>query len=440
MTASSGAQAAGAGHRPVLRRFGRNIAWLLGGRGVAGVLSLVYLAAAARALGPERFGVFSLVLAYGGALAALAQVQSGQAVIRFGALHLAAGRQDRLARLLGSLALLDWAFALIGAALAFALVPWVAPLFGWTGEQQYGARLFSVILLLSTGGTPGGMLRLFDRFDLLSYAETVGPAVRLVGAVALSIAGAGLNDFLLVWALAVAAEAAASWIAALGMRRCTLTFGRRAVKTAWQENTRIGAFLTHSSLSGTLTLVWTYAGTFSVGGLVGPAAAGGFRLAGKLASAVGKPIEAATRALTPEMARLVADDDRPTLAAVTRRVTAAAILLDLVLIAFVALAGGDAVHLLYGRAFAFAGPIFLLLTIATAIDLAGVALEPVLNAYGHAGRMLTARVIGVVGQLAALALLVPTWGVTGAGLAAIIGATLMRGTMAAMAIRLLRRR
>ena len=209
------------GHALVLRRFGRNIVWLLGGRGVAGVLSLVYLATAARTLGAERFGVFSLILAYGGSLAALAQVQSGQAVIRFGALHLAAGRHDRLARLLGSLALLDWICALVGAGLAFYLVPLVAPLFGWTEAHQHGARLFAVILLLSTGGTASGMVRLFDRFDLLSYAEIVGPLVRLAGGVGLSLTGGGLNGFLLVWAFAITAEAAAGWRGTMSYIFCT---------------------------------------------------------------------------------------------------------------------------------------------------------------------------------------------------------------------------
>jgi len=35
----------------VFTRMGRNIGWLLGGRGFAGVVSLAYLAIAARALG-----------------------------------------------------------------------------------------------------------------------------------------------------------------------------------------------------------------------------------------------------------------------------------------------------------------------------------------------------------------------------------------------------
>lgn len=51
------------GHRVVFARMGRNIGWLLGGRGFAGAVSIAFLAMAVRALGPAGFGSFALVLA-----------------------------------------------------------------------------------------------------------------------------------------------------------------------------------------------------------------------------------------------------------------------------------------------------------------------------------------------------------------------------------------
>ena len=160
----------------------KNIGWVVGSRGVSSVISIAYLAVAARALGPAMFGVFALILTYAQLIGNLVQFQSWKGVIRYGALHVAAGRNDRLGRLFGFTAMLDVGSALAGAAIAFAAVPLVAPMLHWKPAEETSAAVFGAVLLLTTGATPTGMLRLFDRFDLVAYCESVGPLVRLIGA------------------------------------------------------------------------------------------------------------------------------------------------------------------------------------------------------------------------------------------------------------------
>ncbi|MFD2499396.1 lipopolysaccharide biosynthesis protein [Rhizorhabdus histidinilytica] len=116
MSASLAAHQGGA----VFARMARNLAWLLGGRGFQAVASLLYLGLAARTLGPARFGEFTLVLAYGQAIANVAQFQSWQTVIRYGTIHIVAGARDRLGRLLGLTTLFDCGGAILGAIAAAA--------------------------------------------------------------------------------------------------------------------------------------------------------------------------------------------------------------------------------------------------------------------------------------------------------------------------------
>ena len=143
----------------LIARLARNIGWLLSGQGVTGLFSLIYLAVAARSLGPKPFGIFMVVLTYAQLFANIIQFQSWKGVIRFGALHLSAGDRERLSRLLGFTAVLDWSSALGGAALAAAGAFVLAPLFGWTPDIQHKAALFAAALLLTTGATATGMLR-----------------------------------------------------------------------------------------------------------------------------------------------------------------------------------------------------------------------------------------------------------------------------------------
>jgi O-antigen/teichoic acid export membrane protein len=68
-----------------MKRLFSNMGWLLGGRGLNAVLSLVYLALATRALGTVGFGHFALIVALGQAITGLANFQTWQFIVRWGA-------------------------------------------------------------------------------------------------------------------------------------------------------------------------------------------------------------------------------------------------------------------------------------------------------------------------------------------------------------------
>ena len=425
-------------HR-LLARLARNVGWLLGGKGITALFSLIYLAVAARALGPVQFGVFMLVLTYAQLIANIVQFQSWKGVIRFGAVHLAEGRRDQLARVLGFSAVLDWASALAGALLAAAGAFLVAPLFAWSPGVQHQAAVFAAALLLTTGATASGMLRLFDRFDLLTYSEACSPTVRLVGAVAAWLAGAGVPAFLTVWALAALAQALATWIAAILIRRSRLSIGARSLAGAVRENPGLWRFMWQTSLSSSFGFLWLQAGTLAVGAYAGPAMAGGFRLADRVASAIAKPTDTITRALYPELARLVASDDRQTLLTLFRRSIVISGSLAIVIVLLTASAGHLILRLIAGKHFEFAQPFLILLSVAAAINVAGFILEPFLNAHGRSGRVLRARLVGTVVYVGLLAALLPTRGPTGAAIAVAITSAVIIGQLALSARDILRK-
>ncbi len=429
----------GAGHRAVFARMGRNIGWLLGGRGFGGLASIAYLGIAARALGPAGFGLFALVLAYGSSIANLAQFNSWQAVIRFGAVHRAAAQPASLTRLLGFTATLDAAGALIGAALAFLGVQLAGTLLGWSPAEQQRAALFGAVLLLSTGATATGMLRLFDRFDLLTYAETVGPAARVLGAALAWALGWGIDGFLAVWAVAALAEAAAGWVAALSARLSPLSFGRAAFAAAPKENHRLWRFVLQNNASSSLDVLWEQLGTLAVGAVAGPASAGAFRIATKLAGAIAKPVGTVTRALYPELARLAAGGERTTLRQVVRRVSLLAGATSVLLVGVIWLWGPVLIRVFSGRGFESAQLFLLPLTIAAAIDLCGIAFEPIHNAYGRSGRVLAVRSAGALVYVLALWLLLDRVGPQGAAFAAIASSLAIRGLLAVSTRRMLAR-
>jgi len=427
-------------HRAVFTRMARNIGWLLGGRGFTGAASLAYLALAARALGPQGFGTFSLILAYGAGIANLIQFRSWQAVIRFGAIHHGAERRDQLHRLFGFTATLDWTSALLGAVVAVFGTALAAPLLGWSSIEARDAALFGAVLLLSTGATPAGILRLGDRFDLLTYTEAIGPLIRLVGALAAWTAGLGINVFLMIWATAAIAQMLVGWAAALIIHRARLTLGRTAFRQTLAENPRLWRFMVQTNLSSSLSAIWQQLGVLAVGAVDGAVSAGAFRIASKLASSFSKPLETMTRVLYPELARLVASNDHATLRRVFLQLTAVSTVMAALVIGLAVFAGPRLLVLFSGHGFEGAYPYLIVLTIAAAIDLAGFGLESIHNAHGRSGRVLGARLIGAVTYVFALALLLPTIGPIGAAFAVVATSLAMRLHMAMSAKRILQRK
>lgn len=405
---------------------GKNVAWLLGGRGFTGITSLAYLAIAARTMGPHNFGEFTLVLVYGQMIANLAQFQSWQGVIRYGTIHMAEGREDRLSRLLGFSASLDIGSAILGALLAMVGTFAAGAFLDWSQAEQIRAALFGAGLVLAINATPTGMLRLHDRFDLLTYAQSVAPAVRLIGTIIAWAASDGIGAFLAVWAAAMLFQSVAIWAAAIIATRQRLDFGVAAGRQAVAENPGIWRFMFITNLSSTCGLMWEQIGTLAVGGAAGATAAGGFRIASRLAKSIAKPVQTMSKVIYPELARLVASRDHATLGRVMTRISLIAIGLSLLIVLVAGFGGSLLLTVVAGPDYRFAHMMLFLLAIASAIDLAGFAIEPLLNAHGRAGPVLAAKVAGIVAYGGLLAVLLPLYGPVGAAVATIIGMALVK--------------
>ncbi len=200
----------------LLRRVFKNAGILLNGKALAGLFGLGALAVTARALGPELFGTLVLVQTYVLFVGGLAKFQSWQAVIHYGAQCLDEDRVEDLQGLIKLTMLLDLGSAVLGMGVAAAAASTVGPWLGWGPEVVPLAMLYSVMILFTITATPTGILRLFDRFDLLAAQSAVTPALRLIGAGGAYLSGAGLGAFIIVWLVSGVAGRLA--LVALGWR------------------------------------------------------------------------------------------------------------------------------------------------------------------------------------------------------------------------------
>lgn len=423
-----------------IRRAVRNAAWLMAGKGTGGLFSLIYIGLAARSLGVEAFGIFAMILAYGQAVANLAQFQSWQTVVRYGAVHHAEDQPARLRRIVHFTALLDAGSAAVGAVLGVAGALVIGPHFGWSDSDATMAALFSLSILFGLRGTPTGILRLFDRFDLAAYAETVLPAMRLAGALIAWAMHSAIGGYLAAWVAAELITTAAIWWAALremnsqGLR----VRGKGRLRGVVAENRGLWRFAWHTNFNFSLSLIWKQLPILVVGWAVSPAVAGGFRIAANLVSALHKPAQMLARAMYPELAR-IAVTDRSQVENIVNKSTLIAGLTGLFAVLLMAALGREALELIGGAEYVFAYPFLMLLSVAAAIELCGVAVEPAMIAFGRPGKVLAVRAAtGVFYTVLLIGLTLAFKGI-GAAAATVFGAIFLIVALYALFLRMVRR-
>lgn len=423
MSASQAEQIAGV--RPILRRVVANAGLLLGGRTVNALLSLAFMAIAARALGAAELGVLVLIQAFGQFLGEVVKFQSWQTILHYGARPAAEGRVEDFQRVLRFTLLLDLASTVLGVAVGVIGAIAFAGVLGWSAAEAPAAALFMFSIAFMVSATPLGLLRLFDRFDVLAWQAGLISFIRVIGGVVAFALGAGMEGFLLATALATFGSwlyLAGSAVIELRKRGLLTDFSWRGPLTegmpgAWR-------FAWNTNLATTLDVAFTHVATLIVGALVGPSQAAFWRVGRQVADALAKPAKLLTPALYPELARLRAEDRHHAMWRLARNVGLLAGGVALVMLAASWLAGPTLLKLVMGPAFEPAAAVMTWQVGAAVIGVFALPLEPMLISLGKPGAAVRVRLAVSAGFLAMLPFLVTTFGLigAGAGLAAAAGA------------------
>ncbi|MDB5424168.1 MAG: putative rane protein involved in the export of O-antigen and teichoic acid [Phenylobacterium sp.] len=405
--------------RPLLRRVLANTGVLLGGRAANAVISLGYLAVAARALGVREVGVLILINAFAQLVGEVVKFNSWQTVLHYGAGALAKGERGRLQQVVRFTLVLDAASSLVGVAVAVAAALLFGERLGWTPADSPKAALYCLTILVMASATPTGLLRLFDRFDLIAAQTPISSLVRLAGSGLAVLLGASLSVFLAVWAAGTAV--AFAYIAAsavLEMRRRGLLTGFRwfgapltaGLPGAWR-------FAWATNFNSSLDVAFTHAITLMVGALAGPAPAAFWRIGRQVADALAKPARLLIPALYPELARLRISHGEHAMRRLALQVGLLGGGLGTALLVVTALAGRPLLTLVMGPAFAPASSIMLWQVAAAVIGIWALPLDPMLVTLGRPGDALKVRLVVSAALLAALPFLIASFGITGAGAA-----------------------
>lgn len=154
--------------------------WLYGGMGIAGVARLASLAILTRFLTLEQYGQLALIISYGTTINALIDFRVWETIIKFFNEHFEAKRMGKAIAVLRMCFAIDLGTGIISAifmALTSGLVARL--LLGDPGLALEVALYGLMLLVITTETTVSGLLRVYERYDVLGIKESVGYLLKL---------------------------------------------------------------------------------------------------------------------------------------------------------------------------------------------------------------------------------------------------------------------
>jgi O-antigen/teichoic acid export membrane protein len=406
-----------------MRSLLKNSSYLGASRIVAAVASIVTLALTGRALGVIAFGILILIHSYAQAASSLSKFQTWQIVIRYGGQGLAAGRPEDFKVATGFSFGLDLLSGIIGMLVAMALLPFIGAWFGVPERYMTIAILYCLVIPTMQAMTPGGVLRTLDRFDLLSWGTVVDPILKVILTAIAWATKAPFVAYVAIWfATDLIGDLYQWWLTWRELRRRGMTDALRPtlrphpLKDAWRFAIRV-------NLASSLGAAWGPVARLIVGGLLGPAAAGLYRVAATLADSAQKPIDLLSRAFYPEVMKMDPKTKKPWKLMIRGAALAGVFAIVAILIVF--FAGEELIHLIFGKDFIGAYSALVVLIIAPLLAMVSFPMPPMLYALHRDQAPLISRIVGTVLYLLIVAPLTWRLGLAGAAAAFVIGTAAM---------------
>ena len=414
-----------------VRRLAAGSSWLLAGSVTATFLLVVQSLLMARFLGPRDFGVMAVVMSFTALVYQIFDARSWETIVSFVGGFLRGQEHEKAAATLRLVLFGDAATTLLAYVVIYVSAPAVARAFLKSAGDANLLRFYALVLPAgAVVGVAMGLLRLRKKYSWLAMQEVAAAAVQSIGVIVLVATGRGLREVVAWFVVSALLRAALFvWLGLRSAREFSVDWRpRRGMAALKDDVASISQFWFASSGLAVLKGLHQNADTLFLGYLLGPAAAGVFRVARSLSNFAAVPATPLYQATYPELSRLWNASNieamRSTVARVGR--ITAALSAAAVLVAWVA--AGPLITSVSGPEFQPAVPIFRLLIVGVAVSTVSQYGHAMLMAARQTTRVLWAFGVPLTAQVVGLIVLTPTFGAWGAAFA-FIGFSVIRAVM-----------
>ena len=397
----------------------KNTSYLGVSKIIAGIAGIATVALAFRDMGVIMIGTLILITSYVKAVSGIAKFQSWQLIVRYGGHGVAHGDPEHFKVATGFAFALDVVSGIGGMIIGAALLPFIGTWAGIQPQYLWLGMLYCTVVPVMSSATPDGVLRVLDRFDLLSWSSTLLPILRAVLCAAAFVTGSSFTVYVVIWFATDLIGNIYPWY--LGWRELNRHGLHVGIRPTLRPDVLPGAwrFAIDVNLASSVQAVWGPIGRLVVGGLLGPANAGLFRVASTLAEGAQRPADLLGKAFYPEVVRMDLSSKKPwkLMLRATAFISALAVLAILVLI----VGGKPLLKLIFGNAAIGAYAPLMILMAVPFIGIFSFSLSPMLYALGRSDAPLKAKFLGSAVFFLSVTPLSWAWGVIGAAIALVLG-------------------
>ncbi|GBR45821.1 hypothetical protein AA11825_0156 [Acetobacter pomorum DSM 11825] len=319
--------------------------------------------------------------------------------------------------------LLDGVGAVAGMCVALLLCSWFGALLGW-GDISSSMPFWymTVILFMNTGGAMG-VMRLLDRYELSVMADSGSGLIRLAGSLVGLVWHWSFTSFLLIWYLSTVASFLINYgMGAFLLLRANSLQNFRMLGVPWVSPIKgIWRFIFSVSINQALARLSSRLTVMIVGAVLGPQSAAIYNVTWQISDGLARPAQMMTPALYPELVALKDKRDWASIRQVTHRILQVLGVFSVAVLAVVFVLGPWLLHVLLTVPWSGTRTLLLLMTLTAILDLWDVPLEPLLVSLNRAHQILLGRLFTMCITLPLLYFLTSGLGMTGAGLATLIG-------------------
>lgn len=405
----------------VFRTILRNAAYLASSNALSALLGLVALSCAGKGMSTQMFGVLVVIQAYAKGISDVIKFQTWQLVVKYGATAVDNKNIRQFRDVISFSFALDIASGAIAVVAGMLLLPLLAHSLGLDRQSLWLAILYCTLIPSLAASTPTGILRAVNRFDLIAIQQAVRPLLRAAGSVISYLGDLGFTGFIITWyASNLIGGVLYWWFAARELRRRNIHHALRP-----------RLFAPASRLAGAWNFVWTTnfahsiwsarnsCSTVLVGIVLGPAAAGLFKIATTFFDATGSPAKLMEKSFYPEVMRLDPRSSQPWLLGLKSACLAGGIGVLVALLVMVV--GKPVISSVFGEQYLQAYHLIEIMLGAIVVSMLGFPQESLLFMAGKQRVFLVAQTLSSASYIALLIVLSHFFGVSGAAYAYLAG-------------------
>lgn len=355
----------------VLRRIIKNSSYLLGAVGVTTILGVVQTGYVTRLLDVHLFGLFGTITNFSNVINRFTSFRINEMVVRNVRHFEESGEQDKSIATYKLAGLLE----LVGALLAFLLIWWLAP---WAarniGHDQSTAPLwvlYGVVVVVNfVYESSTGLLQVFDRFRNMALINTAQSVVTVVLAILAYMAGGSIYE--VIWIYIAGKAVGAAGVMGAAFATASDNWGKKwwrtPISSLGPKRRELLRFSFSTNVSGTISIVAKDSEQLWVSWLLGPAAAGYYRLALYFINIMKLPINPLPQTTYPELSREMAKGNWDVARTVLKRGSLLAAVYSLPVALAFAVFGRQMIELISGVAYSPAYYILLVLLVGYTFD------------------------------------------------------------------------